>query len=180
MREFLWFVPFDTRYLLAVDFPKWEDTNFEIKLCFTCPEVSQLIRGNVTFQKPLPASVHTLGFSSICAGKTSTTLKEGREWGLVFEGYKTKCTCLLKLLFILTGLPKEILQDLEPGFSARKFFFSRQKWILCFSVSFQLEPEKHWLAETTIKACYYLTALPWQTPGPIHTLLPSWQQTNPW
>lgn len=135
MRQFLWFVPFDTRYLLAVDFRKWEDTNIEIKLCFARPEVSQLFRGNVTFQNPPPASVNALGFSSVCAGKTSTTLKEGREWGPVFEGYKTKCTCLLKLLFILTGLPKEILQDLEPWFSARKYFFSRQKWILrLFSV----------------------------------------------
>lgn len=118
-----------------------QDTNIGIELCFTHPEVSQLFKGNVTFQKPLPASGHTLGFSSICAGKTSTTLKEASEWGLVFEGYKTNCTCLLKLLFVPTGLLQEILQDLEPWFSARKFFFSRQKWNLHLFQSFQLEPE---------------------------------------
>ena len=46
--------------------------------------------------------------------KHQPTLKSESEPGTVFEGYKAKCTYLLKLLFIAIDVSKETLPDLEP------------------------------------------------------------------
>lgn len=70
------------------------------------------------------------------------------------------------------NVPKETLPDLEPWFSVRNFFFSRQKWTLhLFLCYFSWSPRTRCLAETSVKARYNSTSLPWQTPAQIHAVL---------